>query len=90
MNLLTVGTVAFDDIETPLGKADMAIGGAATYISLAAAHFTDRIMLVSVVGDDFPQETLDYMKSKGIDLEGLQINGRMKSPFSGPVATTII
>jgi sugar/nucleoside kinase (ribokinase family) len=81
MNLLTVGTVAFDDIETPLGKADMAIGGAATYISLAAAHFTDRIMLVSVVGDDFPQETLNYMRSQGIDLGGLQIMEGEKSFF---------
>ncbi len=81
MNLLTVGTVAFDDIETPLGKADMAIGGAATYISLAAAHFTDRVMLVSVVGDDFPEETLNYMKKQGVDLGGLQIKEGEKSFF---------
>lgn len=81
MNLLTVGTVAFDDIETPRGKADMAIGGAATYISLAAAHFTDRVMLVSVVGDDFPQETLQYMRKQGIDLGGLQIREGEKSFF---------
>ncbi len=81
MNLLTVGTVAFDDIETPHGKAEMAIGGAATYISLAAAHFTDKVLLVSVIGDDFPQDTLDHLKGQGVDLDGLQVKEGEKSFF---------
>jgi sugar/nucleoside kinase (ribokinase family) len=81
MSLLTVGTVAFDKIETPLGRADKIVGGAATYISIAASYFTNRINLVSVVGDDFPVAELDYLKSKGIDLEGLQIKNGERSFF---------
>ncbi len=81
MSLLTVGTVAFDDIETPLGKADKIVGGACTYISLAASYFVSNINLVSVIGDDFPQETLDLLKSKGVNLEGLQIKEGEKSFF---------
>lgn len=81
MSLLAVGTVAFDDIETPFGRAEMAVGGAATYITLAASYFTDDLKLVSVIGDDFPQEELDYMRSRGIDLEGLQIRKGEKSFF---------
>ncbi len=79
MALLTVGTVAFDSIETAHGKADRVIGGAAMYIGLAAAHFTTPIQLVSVVGDDFPTAELRYMESVGIDLEGLQIKPGEKS-----------
>ena len=81
MSLLTVGTVAFDDIETPLGKADKIVGGACTYISLAASYFISKINLVSVIGDDFPQETLDMLKSKGVNLDGLQIKEGEKSFF---------
>ncbi len=81
MSLLTVGTVAFDDIETPFGKADRVVGGAATYISLAASYFTDEVKVVSVIGDDFPQKTLDYMESRGIDLEGIQVKEGEKSFF---------
>lgn len=81
MSLLAVGTVAFDDIETPFGHAEMAIGGAATYITLAASYFVDDLKLVSVIGDDFPQEELDYMRSRGIDLEGLQVKQGEKSFF---------
>ncbi|HFA48619.1 MAG TPA: sugar kinase [Bacteroidetes bacterium] len=81
MNLLTVGTVAFDDIETPLGKADKIVGGACTYISLAASYFEKNINLVSVIGDDFPQEMLDLLKSKGVNLDGLQIKEGEKSFF---------
>ena len=65
MSLLTVGTVAFDDIETPLGKADKIVGGACTYISLTASYFLRDINLVSVIGDDFPESVLDMLKSKG-------------------------
>jgi sugar/nucleoside kinase (ribokinase family) len=81
MSLLTVGTVAFDDIETPLGKADKIVGGACTYISLAASYFVPNINLVSVIGDDFPQETLEMLKSKGVNLDGLQIKQGEKSFF---------
>ena len=81
MSLLTVGTVAFDDIETPLGKADKIVGGACTYISLAASYFLNDINLVSVIGDDFPQETLDMLASKGVNLDGLQIKEGEKSFF---------
>lgn len=81
MSLLAVGTVAFDDIETPFGRAEMAVGGAATYITLAASHFVDHIQLVSVIGDDFPEETLAYMRSRGIDLSGLQVKKGEKSFF---------
>ena len=81
MSLLTVGTVAFDDIETPLGKADKIVGGACTYISLAASYFVDDIKLVSIIGDDFPQETLNMLASKGINLDGLQVKQGEKSFF---------
>ncbi|MCB9283256.1 MAG: sugar kinase [Lewinellaceae bacterium] len=73
MSLLTVGTVAFDSIETPWGKADRIVGGAATYISLSASYFSRPIHLVSVVGDDFPRTELEHMQGRGVDLEGLQI-----------------
>jgi len=81
MSLLAVGTVAFDNIETPFGKAERAVGGAATYITLAASYFVDNLQLVSVVGDDFPETELSYMHSRGIDLEGLQVKKGEKSFF---------
>lgn len=81
MSLVAVGTVAFDDIETPSGRAEKVVGGACTYISLAASYFVKPVRIVSVVGDDFPEETLDYLKKRGIDLEGLQIKQGEKSFF---------
>ncbi len=81
MKLLTVGTVAFDDIETPFGRAEKAIGGAATYISLAASYFAEKVRIVSVVGDDFPEGVLQDLKSRNIDLEGLEIKKGEKSFF---------
>lgn len=81
MSLLAVGTVAFDDIETPFGRAEKVVGGAATYITLAASYFTDNLKIVSVIGDDFPKDELSYMKSRGIDLEGLQVKTGEKSFF---------
>ncbi len=81
MSLLTVGTVAFDDIETPFGRAEKVVGGACTYISLAASYFVKPVRVVSVVGEDFPEETLDYMKHRGIELDGLQIKEGEKSLF---------
>lgn len=73
MSLLTVGSVAFDAIETPFGKTDKIIGGAGTYIALSASFFEKDQKIVSVVGEDFPQSMLDTIASKGVDLEGLQI-----------------
>ncbi len=81
MSLVSVGTVAFDSIETPFGKADRVVGGAATYISLAASYFTKDQGIVSVVGDDFPEEELKYMKKRGINLDGLEIKEGEKSFF---------
>jgi sugar/nucleoside kinase (ribokinase family) len=73
MQLITVGTVAFDRIETPFGVAERTVGGAATYISLAASVFLDKMGLVSVVGDDFPQATMDQLRQRGVDLQGLEV-----------------
>ncbi|WP_413999598.1 PfkB family carbohydrate kinase [Flavobacterium sp. W1B] len=71
--LLIVGTVAFDAIETPFGKTDKILGGAATYIGLSASFFNLKSAIVSVVGDDFPQEHLDLLTSRNIDISGLEI-----------------
>ncbi|RTY95773.1 PfkB family carbohydrate kinase [Flavobacterium sp. GT3R68] len=71
--LLIVGTVAFDAIETPFGKTDKILGGAGTYIGLSASHFNLKSAIVSVVGDDFPQEYLDLLTARNIDISGLEI-----------------
>lgn len=81
MSLLIVGTVAFDALETPFGKTDKILGGAATYIGLSASHFVEKSHLVSVVGGDFPQEHMDLLASKGVDLTGLQIKKDEKTFF---------
>jgi len=81
MSLLVVGTVAFDAIETPFGKTDKIIGGAATYAGLSASFFTDNINLVSVVGDDFPAQTIREFNNRGIRTEGLQVLQGQKSFF---------
>lgn len=71
--LLIVGTVAFDAIETPFGKTDKILGGAATYIGLSAAQFDVESAIVSVVGEDFPQEYLELFKERNIDISGIEI-----------------
>jgi sugar/nucleoside kinase (ribokinase family) len=81
MNLITVGTVAFDEIETPFESSGKVVGGAATFIALAATYFNKQCGLISVVGDDFPTEFLEEMKSRGIDSSGLQIKQGEKSFF---------
>lgn len=81
MSLLVIGTVAFDAIETPFGKTDKIVGGAATYASLAASYFYDKIKIVAVVGDDFPQEDIKDFNNHNIDTEGLQIKQGEKSFF---------
>ncbi len=73
MSLLVVGTVAFDKIETPYGKTDKILGGAGTYIGLAASHLTDDVKIVSVVGGDFPQKYLDLLKSHNVDIQGIKV-----------------
>ncbi|MBA3648678.1 MAG: sugar kinase [Chitinophagales bacterium] len=80
-SLIVVGTVAFDSIETPFGKSERIIGGAATYISLAASYFIKNIQLVSVVGGDFPRQEIAAMNARGIQTEGLQIKENEKSFF---------
>jgi sugar/nucleoside kinase (ribokinase family) len=71
--LLIVGTVAFDAIETPFGKTDKILGGAATYIGLSASFFNVKSAIVSVVGEDFPQEYLDILTSKNIDISAIEV-----------------
>lgn len=71
--LLIVGTVAFDAIETPFGKTDKILGGAATYIGLSASFFNIKSAIVSVVGDDFPQEYLDLLTDRNIDISGIEV-----------------
>jgi len=71
MSLIVVGSVAYDGVETPHGKIDRMLGGAATYISLAAAYFTS-VKLVAIVGDDFAAEDVDLLASRQIDLAGLE------------------
>jgi sugar/nucleoside kinase (ribokinase family) len=73
MSLLVVGSVAFDAIETPFGKTDKILGGAATYISLAASYFTKDINLVSVVGGDFPLEHIKLLQKHHVNTQGLQV-----------------
>src|SRR5436190_24099121 len=80
-SITVVGTVAFDAIETPFGKTDKIIGGAATYIALAASYFTKNINLVSVVGGDFPKQQIYMMKERGIKMDGLQVKENEKSFF---------
>jgi sugar/nucleoside kinase (ribokinase family) len=81
MSLLTVGTVAFDAIETPFGKTDKIIGGAATYIALAASYFHKPINMVSVVGDDFPTAGLQNLRDHGANTDGIQIKTGEKTFF---------
>jgi sugar/nucleoside kinase (ribokinase family) len=81
MSLLVIGTVAFDAIETPFGITDKIVGGAGTYIALSASNFTNDQKIVSVVGDDFPNETLATLTAKGVDLAGLQIKQGEKTFF---------
>ena len=81
MTNLIVGTVAFDAIETPYGKTDKIVGGAATYISLSASFFTDKLNLVSVVGGDFPDSAIKMLQNHNVDTAGLQIKKNEKTFF---------
>lgn len=83
MSLVVVGSVAFDELETPFGKTDRIIGGSGTFISLSAANFTkkNKTKLIGVVGGDFPKDKIAMLQSKGVDTEGLQIKENEKSFF---------
>ncbi|MAC95258.1 MAG: sugar kinase [Flavobacteriales bacterium] len=81
MSLLSIGTVAFDAIETPFGKTDKILGGAATYISLAASNYIKNSRIVSVVGEDFPEEYIKMLEAHGVDSKGLQVKAGEKTFF---------
>ncbi|MBK9106262.1 MAG: sugar kinase [Saprospiraceae bacterium] len=81
MSLLVIGSVAFDDIETPFGRAEKIVGGAGTYIAWAASYFVRNISVVSIVGEDFPQSELDALENRGVDTSGIKIIEGGKSFF---------
>lgn len=81
MSLLVLGTVAFDTIETPFGKAERIIGGAGTYVAWASSHFYNDIKLVSVIGDDFPKSELTALEARGVNMEGVEVRKNEKSFF---------
>ncbi|WP_199137759.1 PfkB family carbohydrate kinase [Pedobacter sp. ASV12] len=81
MSLIIIGTVAFDALETPFGKTDKIVGGAATYASLAASYFYNKTKIVAVVGDDFGQDNINILNQHGVDTEGLQVKEGEKSFF---------
>lgn len=78
---MTVGTLAFDSIETPFGKVDRVLGGSCTYVSWAASYFTNHINLVSIVGGDFPEEEMRQLEEIGVDLRGLEVKKEGKTFF---------
>ena len=81
MSLISVGTMAFDAIETPFGKTDQIIGGSATYVAYAASNFVQPIKQVSIVGYDFPKEEMDELKKRGVELDGVEVVADKKSFF---------
>ncbi len=81
MSLIVVGSMAFDAIETPFGKSDKIVGGAATYIAWSASNFTRPIKQISVVGGDFPEDELAQLQARGVQLEGVQVKKDKKSFF---------
>jgi len=81
MSLISVGTMAFDAIETPFGKIDRIVGGSATYVAYAASNFLQPILQVSIVGGDFPKEEMAEMRRRGIELDGVEIKKDKKSFF---------
>jgi len=81
MSLITVGTMAFDAIETPFGKVDKIVGGSATYVAYAASNFVTPINQISIIGYDFPTEELDEMKKRGVKIDGVEMVSDKKSFF---------
>lgn len=81
MSLISVGTMAFDAIETPFGKTDQIIGGSATYVAYAASNFIQPVQQISIVGYDFPKEEMDRLSARGVQLDGVEIVKDKKSFF---------
>lgn len=81
MSLITVGTMAFDAIETPFGKTDQIIGGSATYVAYAASNFIKPVQQISIIGYDFPKEELEELKRRGVELDGVELVKDKKSFF---------
>ena len=81
MSLIAVGSMAFDAIETPFGKVDKIVGGAATFVAYAATNFVKPVKQISIIGYDFPKEELEELKSRGVELEGVEIVPDKKSFF---------
>jgi sugar/nucleoside kinase (ribokinase family) len=81
MSVISVGTMAFDAIETPFGKTDQIVGGSATYVAYAASNFVKPVQQVSIVGYDFPKEELEELKSRGVLLDGVEVIADKKSFF---------
>ncbi len=81
MSLITVGTMAFDAIETPFGKTDKIVGGSATYVAYAASNFVKPVQQISIVGYDFPKEEMEELKKRGVQMDGVEIVPDKKSFF---------
>ena len=81
MSVIALGTMAFDAIETPFGKIDKIVGGSATYVAYAASHLIKPVQQISIVGEDFPEEELVELKSRGVQMEGVEIMAGKKSFF---------
>jgi sugar/nucleoside kinase (ribokinase family) len=81
MAIISFGSMAFDAIETPFGKTDKIVGGSATYVAYAASHLTNPIQQISIVGNDFPEEEMNELKNRGVDLAGVEIVPDQKSFF---------
>ncbi len=81
MSLIVIGTMAFDAIETPFGKSNRIVGGAATYIAWSASNFTRPIKQISVVGGDFPMQEMKMLEARGVIMEGVQVKPNERSFF---------
>jgi sugar/nucleoside kinase (ribokinase family) len=81
MSVIALGTMAFDAIETPFGKTDKIVGGSATYVAYAASHLFTPVQQISIVGEDFPQEEMNELKSRNVQLDGVEIVPGKKSFF---------
>ena len=81
MSLITVGTMAFDAIETPFGKTDQIVGGSATYVAYAASNFIQPVQQISIVGYDFPESEMAELKKRGVQTEGVEVVPDKKSFF---------
>ncbi len=81
MSLITVGTMAFDAIETPFGKTDKIVGGSATYVAYAASNFVKPVQQISIIGYDFPEEEMEELRSRGVEMDGVEVVKDKRSFF---------